>query len=245
MNGQCLVFAKELAAAFGTNRIAVHHHTQTSEELEWDEERDDFARDEDGEEIFEEYENLHHAYAVAPDGSYWDGGGKAELHEIEMMYRGSISEYSTDDAYARYSGFVTEQNEEFSRSLIRPVLLAENTKNKREFKAPKPKTFFSVTTKKNLDKIQKDGLQPVANKRAKELGDESKVFLFDSRPAVVKALVGWLGDEYGDEELVLLSTPSSAVGSSAPSFDSPEGSWEWSTSEGISPENLTVEPDKL
>lgn len=246
-NGQSLGFAKELASAFKTNSVAVHHRTVIGDELLWDDETDDFALDADGEEIWEEHEVIQHAYAVAPDGSYWDGGGKEALDEINLAYRGSITEYDTNEAYDLYKGQMVEQNEKFSKSLVRPVLLAEKTKHERKFKAPVPKTFFHITSKVNLHNIQKQGLKPVIGANSHKINEEEpKVYLFDSRESVVQALTGWLGDEFDeDEELVLLSVPSTAVQNSTPSFDDPQGSWEWSTSDGISADSLTVEPDKL
>lgn len=246
MNGQCLGFARQLADVFGTNRIAVHHHTLTSEELAWDDETDEPALDEDGEEYFLEYENIHHAYAIAPDGTFWDAGGPAPVESIELMYRGKITEYDSDDAFSRYVGFMPEQNEEYARSLIRPVLLVEKNKAPRKFKAPLPKKLYHVTTRANLQKIQESGLEPLVGDRSKELGEGPKVFLFDSKQSVVDAFGGWLGDEFDkDEDLVLLSVPSGSITEPTPSFDDPLGSWEWSTNQKIDASAITLEPDKL
>lgn len=120
-NGQCLGLAEELASILGTNRIAIHHNTETSEDLVWDDEAGEPVLDEDGEEFFEEYESIHHAYAVAPDGTYWDINGQQKTDEIALVYRGAITEYESDQAVAAYAGFMTEQNKELARSMLRPI----------------------------------------------------------------------------------------------------------------------------
>jgi len=123
-NGQCLSFASELAAAFGTDKVAVIHRPEPSDNLAWDNEKGEPLLDEDGEEYFETYENIVHAYAVAPNGKYWDVDGEHSSEKLEILASENISEYDSPQAKNLYESFMSSQNREFSRSLIRPVLLA-------------------------------------------------------------------------------------------------------------------------
>lgn len=112
---------------------------------------------------------------------------------------------------------------------------------------PMPKQFYHLTTRRNLESIRAWGLTPAVGDRSSALGEsESRIYLFDSKESVMDALGNWLGEEFDeDEELILLSIPADSVEKPLPSFEDPEGSWEWSSNASIKPEFLTEEPDEL
>ncbi len=123
-HGQCLGFASELAKAFGTDKVAVLHSTVTSDEIAWDDENDEPLLNEDGEEYFESYENIIHAYAVDPEGHYWDVDGSHKSHELEISSQEKITEHESSQAEKLYEKLMSNQNRNFSRTLIKPLLQA-------------------------------------------------------------------------------------------------------------------------
>lgn len=231
MKGQCLGFALELAKAFGTNRVAVHHQTLEDDELAWDEETDEPLLDENGETYNRTYESPYHVYAIAPDGSYWDGLGRAPKALIEPIENGQLDEYDSDDAEALYSGYMGEQSRGWAKSLIPKMLQEEAAKKTGDFLSPLPQRFYHVTLKENKSKLFVSGLEPRLGHNSSELGEtEPRVYLFPSKEAAEEALGGWLGEQYDDDdELVLMSVPARVVKEPSPTFDDPGGSWEWST----------------
>lgn len=121
-NGQCLGFAAELAEKFGTDRIAVISVEEESDELAWDEELNQPALDEDGSEYMLRYRNIVHAYAIDTSGNYWDIDGMRAPDSFELSSDEQFDEHSTADAIASYEGFMSEQDREWSSSLIKPML---------------------------------------------------------------------------------------------------------------------------
>jgi len=123
--GQCLGFAEALANVFDTGRVAIQSFEQDSDELQWDEENNDFLRDENGYEIPESYREIYHAYAVAPDGSLWDCRGPHAREAVEAQALGfnpSLDELSMEEAYACYGSRMPEQNKRYAASLVIPLL---------------------------------------------------------------------------------------------------------------------------
>lgn len=123
--GQCLGFAEALANAFGTGRVAIQSFEQDSDEPQWDEEKNDFLRDENGYEIPETYREIYHAYAVAPDGTLWDCRGRHARNEVRAKAPGfnpSLDELSIEEAYACYGSRMPEQNKRYAASLVIPLL---------------------------------------------------------------------------------------------------------------------------
>lgn len=108
-----------------------------------------------------------------------------------------------------------------------------------------PERFYHVASRANLEAITKEGLAPRVGERSARLGEaESRIYLFDSQASAEDALGSWLGDEYDDDdELVLLSTDASNVQTAKPSFEDDEDgvSWEWTTKYKIPGSELKVE----
>lgn len=108
-----------------------------------------------------------------------------------------------------------------------------------------PERFYHVASRTNLEAITEEGLAPRVGERSARLGEaESRIYLFDSQASAEDALGSWLGDEYDDEdELVLLSTDASNVQTAKPSFEDDEDgvSWEWTTKYKIPGNELKVE----
>lgn len=117
----------------------------------------------------------------------------------------------------------------------------------KSFSTPIPKTFYHVTTKANLNSIQKTGLTPAIGDRSADLGeDTNRIYLFDSKESVNDALGNWLGEEFDeDEELILISVNASNIDSPTPTFDDPEGSFEWITENAILASSIKIEEDNL
>lgn len=65
---------------------------------------------------------------------------------------------------------------------------------------------YHVSTKKTFNKIKREGLIPKIGGRSKKFGEESAgIFLFISIEEAENALMNWLGDEFDeDEKLVLM-----------------------------------------
>jgi hypothetical protein len=65
--------------------------------------------------------------------------------------------------------------------------------------------MFHVTLKENLPSILKQGLVPQTGPRAELLGESTDgIYLFKTREDAETALGSWLGEEFENEELVLL-----------------------------------------
>lgn len=108
-------------------------------------------------------------------------------------------------------------------------------------KLPKPEKFYHVTTQSNLDSIMSNGLIPSIGERSSRLGEEnSSIYLFDSKQSVEDALGNWLGEEFDeDEQLVLLEVSSKDI-DTVPSFEGDDSSFEWTTKNAITPSNIKV-----
>lgn len=66
--------------------------------------------------------------------------------------------------------------------------------------------YFHVTPKSNLARILKTGLLPKIGARSKKLKEPNPaIYLFGSKEDAEEAVMNWLGDEFGDSALVLLS----------------------------------------
>lgn len=65
---------------------------------------------------------------------------------------------------------------------------------------------YHLTTKKNFNKIQSEGLKPKIGPRSKELGEDNKVvYFFRSEIEAEDALCNWYGECFGeDEEFILM-----------------------------------------
>lgn len=123
--GQCLGFAEALAKTFGTGLVAIQSFEQDGDELQWDEENNDFLRDENGYEIPETYREIYHAYAVAPDGSLWDVHGAQSAESVRAQAIGfnpSLDQLTIEEAYERYGSRIPAQNKLYAESLVIPVL---------------------------------------------------------------------------------------------------------------------------
>lgn len=65
--------------------------------------------------------------------------------------------------------------------------------------------FFHITPRSNLQSISTTGLLPQLGDRARQLEHETAgVFLFTSRTACEDALSNWLGEEFDEDEDLLL-----------------------------------------
>lgn len=66
-------------------------------------------------------------------------------------------------------------------------------------------TFFHVTLYSNAWKISREGLQPQIGERAENCEEQGPVvFLFSTQEDMENALSNWLGDEFGDDQIVIL-----------------------------------------
>ena len=76
-------------------------------------------------------------------------------------------------------------------------------------------TFYHVTPVRNLPKISREGLVPKIGKRARLLQEPMKgIYLFHSVEDAEDAVMGWLGDQFGEDvQLALLAVevPSGAA----------------------------------
>lgn len=244
LSEQSLGMAIELARAFRTDRVAVQHITRDSDELEWDEEKNDFALDEYGEEIFQKFESPYHVFAVAPDGSYWDASGRVPRELIEDIPGGSVDEYSTSEALSLYSRYLPKQNFTYAQSLVGEVVKHESLKKPYISQTPRPQRLYHFTQDSTYRAVMTEGLEPRIGANSEDLGEaESRVYFFPSREDAIEALGGWYGELYedSDESLVLLSTPARVVEDLTPTFEDPDGSWEWSTTKRVPGRLLSVE----
>lgn len=128
-NGQCLGLAQELAAHFGTNRVAVHCRTEESDELLWDEVNNCPILDGDGQEQSVTFRNIVHAYAVDADGNLWDVDGITDreamvdwMGEDDLLEEGESGPMGQD-----FEGYMSPQNRDFARSMIPAVLAMEES----------------------------------------------------------------------------------------------------------------------
>ena len=73
---------------------------------------------------------------------------------------------------------------------------------------------YHVTPLENLAAVLRDGLVPALGPRSLQMGEpEPAVFLFTSYEAMETALSNWLGDEFPEEEaLVVLHVDMDALG---------------------------------
>ena len=67
------------------------------------------------------------------------------------------------------------------------------------------KSYFHITRERDVAVILREGLRPRIGARAEQLRETAGVFLFDSQASAEDAVANWLGDEFEeDEQLVLL-----------------------------------------
>lgn len=65
--------------------------------------------------------------------------------------------------------------------------------------------YYHVTTKKALDKIKKEGLQPQIGQRSQKIGEVfPAIYLFTTRDDMEDAIYNWLGEELENEEIYSL-----------------------------------------
>lgn len=140
--------------------------------------------------------------------------------------------------------FESERSARDSYELSMNEAMFSNTQKK--FKTPIPEKFYHVALKSNQDSILATGLQPSVGDRSLAFGEEEKrVYLFDSLESVDSALGSWLGEEFAEDELVLLSISSRDVEEPQPEFDDEEGSFEWTTTKSINSSSISVEPVEI
>lgn len=118
---------------------------------------------------------------------------------------------------------------------------------KTKFITPMPKVFYHVTRKENFENIMANGLNPATGERSTAIGEEEdRIYFFDSIAAMEDAFASWLGDEFDEEdELILLSIPSSQVENAQPTYDDGESSTEWTTTSPISKKDITLAIEAL
>jgi len=85
---------------------------------------------------------------------------------------------------------------------------------------PVPEQFFHIARRADVESIMATGLKPSIGERSESLGEDApRVYLFDSRTSAEEGLMSWLGDEFDeDEELVLLSVPGGSVETPAATY---------------------------
>ena len=67
------------------------------------------------------------------------------------------------------------------------------------------KIYYHVTTRSNYKIIEKEGLLPKMGERSSKIESELKIFMFSNKDAMTDAVMNWLGDEFDEEEeLVVL-----------------------------------------
>lgn len=105
-----------------------------------------------------------------------------------------------------------------------------------------PTTAYHVTTRENLNSILKEGLKPSVGPRSEKLDESNAIFVFDSRTSAEDGVGNWLGEEFDDdEELILLEVDARGLDLS-PSFDDDE-SFEWTSSGEIPADRISVVED--
>lgn len=118
---------------------------------------------------------------------------------------------------------------------------------------PVPPTLFHIARKSDLQSIMATGLNPAIGDRSEALGEDTpRIYLFDSRVSAEEGLGSWLGDEFDeDEELVLLSVNGDAVEEPTPTYvyedQESEGGYgpstEWTSEKIIAGTTLRIEGD--
>jgi hypothetical protein len=91
--------------------------------------------------------------------------------------------------------------------------------------------FYHVTTKRNLPKIKKLGLVPSIP--VDMSSEEKAVYLFKDKLDAENAAMNWLGDRFGEEDLVLLTINSVGINSISSDVD-----YEVKSYNTISPDNI-------
>ena len=105
-----------------------------------------------------------------------------------------------------------------------------------------PETAFHVTSAQSVDSILRDGLRASRGPRSEQMEDDERVFVFNSRISAEDAVGSWLGDQFDDEEqLILLSIDARGL-DLEPSFDDDE-SFEWSSQQSIAASRVSVVSD--
>lgn len=96
--------------------------------------------------------------------------------------------------------------------------------------------FFHVTKKSNLSQILSIGLVPSKGERANKIMDQQGIYLFPNIDSVEDALMNWMGDEFDeDEDLVILK-----VRIQDPSLLTQTTDWEFIYFSTISPIDIQV-----
>jgi len=65
-------------------------------------------------------------------------------------------------------------------------------------------TMYHVTSKRNWQKIKREGLQPKIGPRSSKLKEKPGIFLFTSMDSLEDALMNWLGEEFEDDETLAI-----------------------------------------
>lgn len=96
---------------------------------------------------------------------------------------------------------------------------------------------YHITEKKNLIKIMGEGLIPRIGDRSQSLGEEKElVYLFPDLDSVEDALMNWLGDEFGEDTVLVVLE----VNLKGLKYTREESQFEITCEEKISPDRITV-----
>ena len=102
------------------------------------------------------------------------------------------------------------------------------------------RTFYHVTPTENVESILKNGLIPSIGERSIDFGEDRKrVYLFQSIEDSEASLMGWLGEEFGEEPLSLLEVKLPKE------IDFEKEAFEIQVSENIPPECIKVLDDSI
>ena len=94
---------------------------------------------------------------------------------------------------------------------------------------------FHVTTFEAYGSIREQGLLPRIGPRSTELGEENpQIYFFRSREDVEQGLMQWLGDEFNEDEVLLVLE----VDLSAIDVVATEGQFELTVSQPIGPDRI-------
>ena len=116
-------------------------------------------------------------------------------------------------------------------------------KTKRRRNPPqRPLHFYHVSLTRNEPRILREGLFPQIGPRATELEEtRPAIYLFGREEDMHNALMNWFGEELPEDEAITgyrITLPLDFP--IQPTFDDGGASWEWSTSQPISPDYIDV-----
>lgn len=66
------------------------------------------------------------------------------------------------------------------------------------------RTYYHVTLVDNLANISEHGLMPSVGDRSRQLGESSAIFLFPDQESAEDAVMGWLGDQFEEDDTFAL-----------------------------------------